>query len=171
MPIKKPWKIVSWGVHFQDLQKTCDGRHQHAPRAGRDTRVTQLYTFRIAQPVIETLNKRLMSLWKKRHVTSRAPKLQDWSLSPHPLLRKEGSSSEASLSKQFGRIIPAVHESKKKESNVQPFHDEPEPCASVYSLCHIVPISTAKAILVAPRSRSSSRRTVVTSTLRWQSVH
>lgn len=36
LPIKKPWKVVSWGVHFKELQKTCDGRHQHVPCAGRD---------------------------------------------------------------------------------------------------------------------------------------
>ena len=114
-------KIVSWGVHFQALKKICDGRHQHVPCAGRDTRVTQLYTFNIAQTVIETLNKRVMSLWKKRRVTSRAPRLQDWSSLPHPLLQKECLSNEASLSKKFDRIIQAVRESKKKELNIQPF--------------------------------------------------
>ena len=101
MPIKKPWKIVSWGVCFHELKKTCDGRHQHVPCSGRDTRVTQLYTFRIAQTIIETLNKRVLSMWKKRHVTSRAPRLQDWSSLPHPLLQKECLSNEASLSKKF----------------------------------------------------------------------
>ena len=102
-PIKKPWKILSRGVHFQDLQKTCDGRHQHVPCAGRGARVTQLNTFRIAQTIIETLSERIMSLWKKKHVTSRAPKLQDWSASPHPLLHKEGSSNkQASVSNSIG---------------------------------------------------------------------
>ena len=48
IPIKKPWRIVSWGVQFQSLMKKCDHKHQHAPCAGRETRVTQLYTLRIA---------------------------------------------------------------------------------------------------------------------------
>lgn len=98
MPIKKPWKVVSWGVHFKDLQKICDGRHQRVPCAGRDTRVTQMYTFRIAQTILETLNKRSLSLWKKKHVASRPPKLHDWPTSPHPLLHRDDMSSEASLS-------------------------------------------------------------------------
>ena len=61
IPIKKPWRIVSWGVQFQSLMKKCDHKHQHAPCAGRETRVTQLYTLRIAQHMIETLNKRALS--------------------------------------------------------------------------------------------------------------
>ena len=136
--------------------------------------MTQLYMFRIAQTIIEILNKHAMSLWKKRHVTSRTPKLQNWSSLPHPLLQKEYLSSEARLSKKFGRFIKVVYHSKKKEFNVQSFHDEPEPCASVIELnliaSHIL-IPIAKSILVATRCRSSSRRTPLISVLHRQTVH
>ena len=27
--IKKPWRIVSWGVSFFDLHEKCDGSHPH----------------------------------------------------------------------------------------------------------------------------------------------
>eukprot|EP00435_Cladocopium_sp_Y103_P041687 s1561_g11.t1 len=40
-PIKKPWRIVSWGVSFKDLNLKCDGSHEHGQCAGRETRVTQ----------------------------------------------------------------------------------------------------------------------------------
>ena len=137
------------GVHFKGLQKTCVGRRQHVPGAGRDTRVTQLYTLRIAQTIFETLNKRLLLLWKKKRVTSRPPKLHHWSTSPHPLLRKDG------LSKQFGRIVQAVHESKKSDFNMHPFHDEPEPCASV---CTFIPVVSHSS---DPDCESHFGRTVV----------
>ena len=36
--IKKPWRIVSWGVDFgESLSKRCDGRHEHAPCASKNT--------------------------------------------------------------------------------------------------------------------------------------
>ena len=140
------------GVHFKDLQKTCDGRHQHVPC---DTRVTQMYTFRIDQTILETLNKRSMSLWKKKRAPSQPPKLHDWSMSPHPLLRGEEMSSEASLSKRFGRIIQAVHESKKKTFILQPCQIEPEPCASVCAFISVVSHSSN------PNCESHFGRTVV----------
>ena len=40
--IKKPWRIVSWGVAFKDLHSKCDGSHTHGPCAGRETRLTQI---------------------------------------------------------------------------------------------------------------------------------
>ena len=45
-PIKKPWRIVSWGVKF-DLHKKCDRRHDHGKCEGRETKVTQTYTKQI----------------------------------------------------------------------------------------------------------------------------
>ena len=119
IPIKKPWRIVSWGVQFQSLMKKCDHKHQHAPCAGRETRVTQLYTLRIAQHMIETLNKRALSLWKKQHVTSRAPVLYDWSRSPHPSMLNGNPCSEVNINKRFDKIIQSVHDSKKKNSLVK----------------------------------------------------
>ena len=38
MYIKKPWRIVSWNVELgSKLSSKCDGRHEHAPCAGRET--------------------------------------------------------------------------------------------------------------------------------------
>ena len=34
-PIKKPWKIVTWGVSFPKLHRRCDRRHDHVECAGR----------------------------------------------------------------------------------------------------------------------------------------
>ena len=131
IPIKKPWRIVSWGVQFQNLMKKCDHKHQHAPCAGRETRVTQLYTLRIAQHMIETLNKRALSLWKKQHVTSRAPVLYDWSRSPHPSMSNGNPCSEVNINKRFDKIIQSVHDSKKKKFTCENNHDTHDSCASV----------------------------------------
>jgi len=51
-PIKKPWKIVTWGVSFPKLRRKCDRRHDHAECAGRETRITQVYTKWIAKIII-----------------------------------------------------------------------------------------------------------------------
>ena len=131
IPIKKPWRIVSWGVQFQSLMKKCDHKHQHAPCAGRETRVTQLYTLRIAQHMIETLNKRALSLWKKQHVASRAPVLYDWSRSPHPSMSNGNPCSEVNINKRFDKIIQSVHDSKKKKFTCENNHDTHDSCASV----------------------------------------
>ena len=32
--IKKPWRIVSWGVEFFDLHEKCDGSHTHGQMCG-----------------------------------------------------------------------------------------------------------------------------------------
>lgn len=43
--IKKPWRIVSWNVNLGGgLSLKYDGRHEHAPCAGRETIHTQIYT-------------------------------------------------------------------------------------------------------------------------------
>ena len=50
--IKKPWRIVSWGVEFFDLHAKCDGSHIHGQCAGRETRATQLYTEKIVRCIL-----------------------------------------------------------------------------------------------------------------------
>ena len=66
--IKKPWRIVSWGVDFGDsLSRKCDGRHEHAPCAGRETIGTQIYTSNIVSIILKKLNE---SIDNKRIVLS-----------------------------------------------------------------------------------------------------
>ena len=43
IPIKKPWRLVSWEVKF-DLHKNCDRKHDHGNCEGRETKVTQTHT-------------------------------------------------------------------------------------------------------------------------------
>ena len=58
--IKKPWRIVSWGVDFGDsLSRKCDGRHEHAPCAGRETIGTQVYTSNIVSTILKKLNENI----------------------------------------------------------------------------------------------------------------
>ena len=52
-PIKKPWRIISWGVSFKNLHERCDGSHVHGPCAGKETRVTQLYTEEIIKVILK----------------------------------------------------------------------------------------------------------------------
>ena len=55
-PIKKPWKIVTWGVSFPKLHRRCDRRHDHVECAGRETRITQVYTKWIAKIIVNGIN-------------------------------------------------------------------------------------------------------------------
>ena len=55
-PIKKPWKIVTWGVSFPKLHRRCDRRHDHVECAGRETRITQVYTKWIAKIIMSGIN-------------------------------------------------------------------------------------------------------------------
>ena len=55
-PIKKPWKIVTWGVSFPKLHRKCDHSHVHAECAGRETRITQVYTKWIAKIIMKGIN-------------------------------------------------------------------------------------------------------------------
>ena len=55
-PIKKPWKIVTWGVSFPKLHRRCDRRHDHVECAGRETRITQVYTKWIAKVIMNGIN-------------------------------------------------------------------------------------------------------------------
>ena len=63
-PIKKPWKIVTWGVSFPKLHRRCDRRHDHVECAGRETRITQVYTKWIAKIIMNGIND---------HVTRNSP--------------------------------------------------------------------------------------------------
>lgn len=57
--IKKPWRIVSWNVNVGErLSLKCDGRHEHAPCAGRETLRTQIYTSKIVSVVLEEQHRR-----------------------------------------------------------------------------------------------------------------
>ena len=60
MAIKKPWRIVSWGVSFFDLHEKCDGSHPHGPCAGRETRATQLYTDKIVRCIIRGVKNQML---------------------------------------------------------------------------------------------------------------
>ena len=59
-PIKKPWKIVTWGVSFPKLRRRCDRRHDHAECAGRETRITQVYTKWIAKIIMNGINEHVI---------------------------------------------------------------------------------------------------------------
>ena len=60
MPIKKPWRVVSWGVHFFDLHEKCDGSHAHGQCAGRETRVTQMYTDQIVRSILRGITNQML---------------------------------------------------------------------------------------------------------------
>ena len=64
IPIKKPWRIVSWGVKF-DLHKKCDRRHDHGKCEGRETKVTQTYTKRIVDIILKTVCRHMSTRFKK----------------------------------------------------------------------------------------------------------
>ena len=58
--IKKPWRIVSWGVEFFDLHEKCDGSHTHGQCAGRETRATQLYTEKIVRCILRGVTNQML---------------------------------------------------------------------------------------------------------------
>ena len=57
---KKPWGIVEWGVSFNDLHSKCDGSHSHGQCAGRETRMTQLYTEEIVKYIVRGIKNRML---------------------------------------------------------------------------------------------------------------
>eukprot|EP00435_Cladocopium_sp_Y103_P038752 s1874_g10.t1 len=59
-PIKKPWRIVSWGVSFPKLKRKCNRKHEHSECAGRDTKLTQTYTQWIAKIIMRGINEHVM---------------------------------------------------------------------------------------------------------------
>ena len=58
--IKKPWRIVSWGVEFFDLHAKCDGSHVHGQCAGRETLATQLYTEKIVRCILRGVTNQML---------------------------------------------------------------------------------------------------------------
>ena len=73
--IKKPWRIVSWGVSFFDLHEKCDGSHPHGPCAGRETRATQLYTDKIVRCIIRGVKNQM--LWNIAEGTKQPKKVNN----------------------------------------------------------------------------------------------
>ena len=73
--IKKPWRIVSWGVSFSDLHEKCDGSHSHGPCAGRETRATQLYTDKIVRCIIRGVKNQM--LWNIAYGTKQPKKVNN----------------------------------------------------------------------------------------------
>ena len=59
MPIKKPWKIISWNIQFPELHQTCDHSHEHVECAGRETKLTQTYTPCIVAHIVKGVNKHI----------------------------------------------------------------------------------------------------------------
>ena len=64
VPIKKPWRIVSWGVKFS-LNKKCDRNHDHGKCEGRETRVTQTYTCQIVDIILKTVRRQMTIRFKE----------------------------------------------------------------------------------------------------------
>ena len=70
--IKKPWRIVSWNVNIDGkLSLKCDGRHEHAPCAGRETVHTQIYTSKIVSVILEEQEQRRSGTAKSHSSTMR----------------------------------------------------------------------------------------------------
>ena len=59
--IKKPWRIVSWNIDVGiRLSLKCDGRHEHAPCAGKETLHTQIYIqARLSQSFLKNRTKEM----------------------------------------------------------------------------------------------------------------
>ena len=50
---------MSWNIDVGNrLSLKCDGRHEHAPCAGKETLHTQIYTSKIVSIILEEQNKR-----------------------------------------------------------------------------------------------------------------
>ena len=48
------------GVSSNDLHSTCDGSHTHGPCAGRETRLTQLYTDKIVRCLLRNIKNQMI---------------------------------------------------------------------------------------------------------------
>lgn len=57
MRLKKPWRIISWGVFFPGLRDVCDGKHEHGKCEGRETKITQEYTEKIISIIMNRVNR------------------------------------------------------------------------------------------------------------------
>ena len=92
-------QIVSWGVKF-DLNKKCDGSHEHSQCAGRETKGTQTYTDEIVSIIMKIINCRMSARWQrqivvgqndnsdrqKRKTTSKAKSCSSHSCSTRPTI-------------------------------------------------------------------------------------
>lgn len=58
--LKKPWRIVSWGVEFPKLRDTCDGLRDHGKCEGRETKLTQEYTEKIIRIITNRVNREVI---------------------------------------------------------------------------------------------------------------
>jgi len=59
-PIKKPWRVVSWRVKIDGLDRKCDGSHEHDKCEGKDTKLTQLYTSQIVGTIYRAISRRII---------------------------------------------------------------------------------------------------------------
>ena len=64
IPIKKPWRIVSWGVKF-NVHKQCDRKHDHGKCEGRETKITQTYTSQIVNIIFKTVRRQMTIRFKE----------------------------------------------------------------------------------------------------------
>ena len=52
--IKKPWSFLSWNLgKLKELELKCDGSHEHAPCAGRETTGTVVYSPSLCRRLVE----------------------------------------------------------------------------------------------------------------------
>ena len=111
MYIKKPWRIVSWNVDLGGkLSLKCDGRHEHAPCAGRETLHTQIYTSKIVSIVLEEQLRR-----------------SSFAGDDSPNVRNTGSKGRSS--KSYNVSMPCVTIDESYETNRA--HDHNERCIQV----------------------------------------
>ena len=61
MPIKKPWKIISWNIDFPELHLRCE-THERVECAGRETKQTQTYTPVIVAFIMDEVNKHVKKI-------------------------------------------------------------------------------------------------------------
>lgn len=64
LPIKKPWRLVSWGAKF-NLHKKCDRKHEHGKCEGRETEITQTYTEQIVDIILKAVRRRMTNRVKE----------------------------------------------------------------------------------------------------------
>ena len=136
--IKKPWRIVSWGVDFGDsLSKKCDGRHEHAPCAGRETIGTQVYTSNIVSTILKKLNE---------DIDSARIVLSDGESRRSPLkVRARGSKSKAACV-----VVLCVHRKADSPSELVPC----KPCVDCADLSDLNNCHTPTVFVPKPQSTS-----------------
>lgn len=83
-PIKKPWRIISWGVKIDGLNRKCDGSHEHDKCEGKDTKLTQLYTSQIVGTIYRAITKRVQRTVENKWMSTpvNAEEMSEFSESP-----------------------------------------------------------------------------------------